>query len=57
MVKRGLKVHTVTPEITEEWRKAAEAVHPRIRGTLVPTDIFDEVVRLLNERRSSQGVK
>lgn len=57
MVKRGLKVHTVTPEINVEWRKAAEAVHPRIRGTLVPTEIFDEVVRLLNERRSSQGGK
>ena len=57
MIKRGLKVHPVTPELTEEWRRAAEAVYPKIRGPLVPVDIFDEVVRLLQERRSSQGGK
>lgn len=57
MEKRGLKIQKLTPEITEEWRKAAEAVHPRIRGTLVPTDIFDEVVRLLKERRAAAGAK
>lgn len=53
MKKRGLKVHPVTPEIEAEWRKAAEAFYPRIRGSIVPADIFDEVVRLLQQYRAS----
>ncbi|MBI2949081.1 MAG: TRAP transporter substrate-binding protein DctP [Verrucomicrobia bacterium] len=53
MKKRGLKVHVVTPEIETEWRKATEAVYPKIRGSIVPADIFDEVVRLLNQYRAS----
>jgi len=57
MKKRGLKVHTVTPEIEAEWRKEAEAVYPKIRGRFVPEDIFDEVVKLLKEYRAAKGVK
>ncbi|MFZ4763416.1 MAG: TRAP transporter substrate-binding protein DctP [Roseimicrobium sp.] len=52
MQQRGLKVNTVTPEMEAEWRKAAEAAYPKIRGGMVPTDIFDEVVRLLAEYRA-----
>lgn len=54
MKKRGLKVHSVTPEIEAEWRQAAEAVYPKIRGRIVPADIFDEVVALLKEYRASR---
>jgi TRAP-type transport system periplasmic protein len=53
MKKRGLRVHAVTPEIEAAWRKAAEEVYPKIRGTIVPADMFDEVRRLLQEFRSS----
>lgn len=50
--KWGLKVHSVSPEVKEEWRRALEKIYPEIRGTIVPEDIFDEVVRLLKEYRA-----
>jgi len=52
MEKRGLKVTRVTPEIEAEWRTISEAVYPKIRGALVPADIFDETLRLLAEYRA-----
>ena len=54
MKKRGLKVSTLTPEIEAEWRRDAEAVYPKIRGTLVPPEIFDEVVRIMKDYRASR---
>jgi TRAP-type C4-dicarboxylate transport system substrate-binding protein len=53
MKKRGLTVHPATPEIEAEWTRAAEAVWPKIRGTIVPPDMFDEVRRLRDEYRAS----
>jgi TRAP-type C4-dicarboxylate transport system substrate-binding protein len=55
MKSKGLKVHSVTPETEDIWRKTLEEWHPRIRGSLVPPDIFDEVFRLLEELRRTQG--
>lgn len=55
MVKRGLKVHTVTTEIEAEWRRTAEAVYPKIRGNMVPADTFDRVMRLLETYRAGKG--
>jgi len=49
--KWGLTVHEVTPAIEAEWREAAEAAYPAIRGGVVPAEIFDEVQRLLAARR------
>jgi TRAP-type C4-dicarboxylate transport system substrate-binding protein len=49
---RGLRVMTLTPEVEAEWRTFTEQFYPRIRGTMVPADMFDEVVRLLNEFRA-----
>jgi TRAP-type C4-dicarboxylate transport system substrate-binding protein len=57
MKKRGLQVKQVTPEIEAEWRKAAEEVYPKIRGTIVPSDMFDRVQALLKEYRSSKDSK
>lgn len=54
MKKRGLKVHKVTPEVEAEWLRVAETVYPKVRGTLVPPDIFDEVMRLLKEYRAQK---
>ena len=51
MTKRGLKVGRMTPETEAEWRALFEGLYPKIRGTLVPTDMFDEVQRLLREYR------
>jgi TRAP-type C4-dicarboxylate transport system substrate-binding protein len=55
MEKRGLKVTRMTPELESEWRTAAEAAYPQIRGRLVPADIFDEALRLIKEYRTSRS--
>jgi TRAP-type transport system periplasmic protein len=55
MKKRGLKVQTVTPEIENAWRRLAESVYPKIRGAMVPADMFDEVQGLLKQYRSAGG--
>ena len=55
MEKRGLKVTPVTPELEAEWRAGAELTYPKIRGALVPADIFDKALATIRERRSSQG--
>jgi TRAP-type C4-dicarboxylate transport system substrate-binding protein len=53
MKKRGLQVHTVPPDAEKEWRAYFEGVYPKIRGTLVPADIFDKVQQLLGEYRAA----
>jgi TRAP-type C4-dicarboxylate transport system substrate-binding protein len=55
MKKNGLKVQTATPEIEAAWRKAAEEFYPKIRGKIVPADMFDEVQRLLQEYRKAKS--
>jgi TRAP-type C4-dicarboxylate transport system substrate-binding protein len=52
MQKRGLEVHELTPEQLEAWRRYAEAAYPRIRGEIVPADMFDSIQRLLEEYRA-----
>lgn len=54
MKKRGLIVHELTPEAEAAWRNLAESVYPKIRGTLVPADMFDEVQQLLKEYRAGK---
>ncbi len=55
MKKRGLQVHPLTTELENEWRQFLEASYPRVRGTIVPADVFDEVRGLLAEYRAKQG--
>ena len=52
MQKRGLTVHMLTPAAEVEWRKLAESTYPKIRGGLVPAEMFDEVMQLLAEYRA-----
>ena len=53
MVKRGLTVHNITPEIEEEWRETVvQTIYPKIRGHLVDADLFDKVIQLLLEYRT-----
>jgi TRAP-type transport system periplasmic protein len=54
MQKRGLTVHTLTPEIEAEWRVEAAKLYPKIRGGMVPSDIFDEVVKQLGTYRAAR---
>jgi TRAP-type C4-dicarboxylate transport system substrate-binding protein len=52
MQKRGLTIVTIPPPLMAEWRAANELLYPKIRGGMVPADMFDEVVRLVAEYRS-----
>ena len=56
MKKRGLQVHPMTPEIEQAWVQFCEAIYPKIRGKIVPADMFDEVRNLLAEYRSRRAV-
>jgi len=51
----NLQVTPVEPggEVDTEWRRTAETAYPRIRGHIVPADVFDEVQRLLREYREA----
>ena len=54
----GLRLYSLgmtIPEIEAEWRKFAEGFYPQIRGKIVPADIFDEVLRLLQEYRKGKS--
>jgi TRAP-type C4-dicarboxylate transport system substrate-binding protein len=52
MKSRGLQVWPVDEEAAAEWRRAAESAYSRIRGKMVPPEIFDEVKRLRDEFQS-----
>jgi TRAP-type transport system periplasmic protein len=54
MVKRGLQVHQLTPEIEAEWRAVIDKIQDRIRGHVVPADAFDEAQRLIKEYRAQR---
>jgi TRAP-type C4-dicarboxylate transport system substrate-binding protein len=55
MRKRGLNVVAVDARAREQWRKMAESLYPRIRGSIVPADAFDEALRYRDEYRKSKG--
>jgi TRAP-type C4-dicarboxylate transport system substrate-binding protein len=55
MRKRGLQVHPVSEEEDAEWRRFSEGLYPKIRGGIVPADMFDKVVQILREYRASPG--
>jgi TRAP-type C4-dicarboxylate transport system substrate-binding protein len=55
--KQGLKVYVPCPEVDEEWRQTARSAYPKIRGTLVPAELFDKVEELLKQYRVNLGEK
>ena len=55
MRSRGLTVVPVPPAVAAEWRALAETFYPKIRGSMVPANMFDEVSRLLAQYRSSSS--
>ncbi len=55
MKKRGLQVHAVGPDLEKVWRQFAEGAYPKVRGRVVPAEMFDEVVQILREYRAGQG--
>jgi TRAP-type C4-dicarboxylate transport system substrate-binding protein len=38
--------------VLADWRRQTEAVYPKMRGNLIPEDLFDEVRRLRDEYRA-----
>ena len=54
MKKRGLVVNKPNAEQMRAWNELAEKLYPRIRGTLVPAETFDEVFRHLKAYRSGK---
>jgi TRAP-type C4-dicarboxylate transport system substrate-binding protein len=54
MKKRGLIVHRPNAQQMQEWNELAEKLYPRIRGTMVPAETFDEVFSLLKTYRSGK---
>lgn len=55
MKKRGLTVNRPSPEQRREWDQLAERLYPRIRGTMVPEQTFDEVFLHLRAYRAAGG--
>ena len=55
MKKRGLAVNKPSAAQLREWSELADKLYPRIRGTMVPADTFDEVFRHIKAYRAGQG--
>lgn len=53
MKKRGLIVHKPNAAEMQEWNTLAEALYPRIRGTMVPADTFDDVFKHVKAYRAA----
>jgi len=54
MRRRGVTITAVPAAAEAEWRTFIESLYPRIRGSMVPADMFDQVLRLLQEYRSGR---
>jgi len=52
--KRGLVVNKPSPEQMKEWNTLAANLYPKIRGTMVPAEMFDEVFKHLNTFRAGK---
>jgi TRAP-type C4-dicarboxylate transport system substrate-binding protein len=52
--QRGLKVITPTPDLERAWQDLARRAWPRVRGSMVPAEMFDRVERLLAEHRAEK---
>jgi TRAP-type C4-dicarboxylate transport system substrate-binding protein len=56
MQQFGLNVVHADAKATAEWYKLAEAIWPNLRGTLVPADLFDQVLHLRDEYRKTHPI-
>jgi TRAP-type C4-dicarboxylate transport system substrate-binding protein len=54
MVKRGLVVQPMTPELKATWRAFMQPIWPKLRGLDVPADLYDEVMRLIAKLRAGK---
>jgi TRAP-type C4-dicarboxylate transport system substrate-binding protein len=56
MQKRGLHVQPVNQDVEAAWQQFSEGFYPKIRGNIVPADMFDKVMQILRDYRASAGV-
>ena len=56
MQQFGLNVVHADAKTVAEWRQLAESIWPKLRGRVVPPDLFDEVKRLRDEYRKTHPV-
>jgi TRAP-type C4-dicarboxylate transport system substrate-binding protein len=57
MQQHGLQVHQPSAEAEREWQELGALLRTKIRGPIVPPDIFDAVERHVREYRASQPGK
>lgn len=55
MKAHGLQVQSLTPEAAQQWQALTTQIYPRIRGKIVPADVFDAVQQYLREYRAAHG--
>lgn len=55
MQEKGLQIHSVPPELQGEWQKLADSFYPKLRGMVVPPEIFDAVLQHLADFRRAGG--
>jgi len=53
--KRGAKIHPLPKDVEAEWDRLVEETWPKIRGSVVPADIYDQVMSELKTFRDKQG--
>ena len=53
MQQFGLNVVHADPKAVAEWRQLAESIWPKLRGSVVPADLFDEVKHLRDDYRKA----
>ena len=56
MQQFGLNLVKPDPKALAEWHQLAEGIWPKLRGTIVPADLFDQVKRLRDEYRKTHPV-
>jgi len=53
MQQFGLNVEHADPKTVAEWRQLCEGIWPKLRGSIVPADLFDDVKRLRDDYRKT----
>jgi len=56
MQQFGLNVVKPDPKALAEWHQLAEGIWPKLRGTVVPADLFDQVKRLRDDYHKTHPV-
>jgi len=54
--KHKLKVNALPAGVEQEWQTEIAKIYPKLRGTSVPAELFDEVQAALKEFRAGKAV-